>query len=152
MAKMDTKHPGTSKGSARMVLLTTGTDLSFICATCGPGKKQDAESQPSGNMQTHIDIQDLIRGAFSQKGFSSGARNLIRTLVGEHGPSTLVPSRPVNRPVPVDDGAAGTTSQSWQEQRDRSSCKPRACSREWTGPLPPSGWLIHSSECFPKIH
>lgn len=75
--------------------------------------------------KTHIDIQDLISGTFSQKGLPGSAGDLVRSLVGEHCPSALVLPGAIDCPVPIDDGAARATSQ--------------GCGDKWTVSLVSSG-------------
>jgi hypothetical protein len=103
---------GYPKWALLMSLLSLGNNLLLVCSKCAPWDPQDTKSrEQSRNIQTHIDIQDLVSGTFCQKGLPSCAGNLVWTLVDEHGTSTLVPPGTVNRPVPIDDGAARATSQ-----------------------------------------
>lgn len=145
MVKMKAKMYGHLQGLRSDGHVEHGQRFVAFCSKCGPWKQQDKQSreQPR-NIQTHINIQDLVSGTFSQKGLSSSARNLIWTLIGEHRPSTLVFSRPVNCPVPVDDGAARTTSQGCRGKWHSFSGKPRVCTKTWTGPPTPRYWLIDS--------
>lgn len=124
------------------------------------------EGTPLPNTQTHIDIQNLIGGTFSQKWLSSSAGDLIWSFVGEHCPSTLILPWSINCPVPIDDGAARATSQGCGDKWDGLSGKHRVCTRKqseypnhssygpgaWIGVVgtPPQAWsLSHLNHYLP---
>lgn len=127
MSKINAKHWKESLRPASLKCFYPAWAKTFLLIQSvflGSERSPNSEGTPRPP-KTHIDIQDLISGTFSQKGLPGSAGDLVRSLVGEHCPSALVLPRAINCPVPIDDGAARATSQ--------------GCGDKWTISLVSSG-------------